>query len=118
MSEKPLERPLEKPSDLPSRLKEMWGRTVGNYATDERGTQSLLDRLVEFGHLTADEAKKVLGDARARIEENKGELDKRVDASIKATFERFTDGKEGRELKKLEERLNELEAKVKELDAR
>lgn len=102
---------------LPRRLREAWMKTVGNYATDEKGTASLLQRLVDFGQLSAEEAKKVLGEARQKIEENKGELDKRVDESIKKAVDRLPWSEDGRELKKLEERIEELEARLRELEA-
>jgi polyhydroxyalkanoate synthesis regulator phasin len=96
-------------ASLPKRLREAWMKTVGTFATDDNGTQSLLQRLVDFGHLSAEEAKKVLADARQKIEANKAELDRRVDDSIK----RFTEGKEAR---RLEERIAELEQKLTELE--
>src|SRR6187549_3962590 len=86
---------------LPKRLRDAWHKTVGNFATDEKGTASLLQRLVEFGALSAEEAKKVLHEARGKIDENKSELDRRVDESIKKAVEKFTEAKE---LKKLEDR--------------
>jgi polyhydroxyalkanoate synthesis regulator phasin len=103
------------PKNLGGRLREAWMKTVGTFATDESGTQSLLQRLVDFGHLSAEEAKKVLADARARIEENKGELDKRVDESMKKVTERFSS--DAKEAKRLEERIAELEARLKELES-
>jgi polyhydroxyalkanoate synthesis regulator phasin len=109
MSEKP-----EPSEPLPKRLRDAWHRTVGAYATDERGTASLLQRLVDFGALSAEEAKKVLAEARAKIEENKHELDRRVDESIRRTVDRFT---ERSEVKKLEERVAELEGRLKALES-
>lgn len=94
---------------LARRLREAWMKTVGTFATDDSGTQSLLQRLVDFGQLSADEAKKVLADARQKIDANKAELDRRVDDSIK----RFTEGKEAR---RLEERIAELEQKLTALE--
>ena len=99
---------------LPKRLREAWHKTVGNYATDEKGTASLLQRLVDFGHLSAEEAKKVLAEARQKIDDNKLELDRRVDESIKKAVGAFTEGKD---VKKLEERIHELEKKLVELEA-
>lgn len=98
---------------LSRRLREAWMKTVGTYATDEKGTQSLLQRLVDFGALSAEEAKKVLGEARHKIDTNRSELDARVDESIKRAFERFS---EFREAKRLEERIAELEARLRELE--
>src|SRR5438067_10112543 len=94
---------------LAKRFQNVWHKTVGNYATDEKGTQSLLQRLVDFGQLSAEEAKKVLTEAQQKIEDNKAELDKRVDESIKKAVERFTEGKEA---KRLEERIVELETRL------
>ena len=95
---------------LPKRLREAWHKTVGAYATDEKGTQSLLQRLVDFGQLSAEEAKKVLAEARQKIDENKGELDRRVDETVR----RFTEPKE---VRKLEDRVAELETRLKDLEA-
>jgi polyhydroxyalkanoate synthesis regulator phasin len=97
---------------LPKRLREAWHKTVGNFATDEKGTASLLNRLVGFGHLSAEEAKRVLAEARTKIEQNKKELDQRVDESVKKVTDRFGDG----EVKKLEERIASLEARLHELE--
>jgi len=72
---------------LSRRLRDAWMKTVGAYATDEKGTQGLLQRLVEFGALSAEEAKKVLGEARGKIDHNKTELDLRVDESIKGALD-------------------------------
>ncbi len=100
---------------LGRRLREAWHRTVGTWATDEKGTASLVSRLVGFGTLSSDEAKRVLADAKKRVEENKSELDRRVDDSLQKASALF--GGEQREVKKLEERLTELEARLKALDA-
>ncbi len=101
-------------TNLPKRLREAWHNTVGNFATDDKGTASLLQRLVDFGQLSAEEAKKVLAEARQKIDANKGELDRRVDESIKRTVDRFTESKE---VKRLEERVDELEQKLTALEA-
>jgi polyhydroxyalkanoate synthesis regulator phasin len=118
MSQTETDKPENVDGSLPKRLREAWMKTVGTYATDEKGTASLLQRLVDFGQISADEAKKVLAEARTKIEENKRELDKRVDESInesiKRTVGRFSEGKE---LKVIEDRVAELEARLKELEA-
>ena len=72
------------------RLKSAWRETVGNYATDDSQTKNLMGRLVEFGTLTRDEAKKLVGETKERIEQNRRELDRRVDESIKAATARLT----------------------------
>jgi polyhydroxyalkanoate synthesis regulator phasin len=100
---------------LGRRLREAWHKTVGTWATDEKGTQSLVSRLVGFGTLSSDEAKRVLADAKKRVEENKAELDRRVDDSLTKASALFSS--EQREVKKLEERIAELEARLKALQA-
>jgi polyhydroxyalkanoate synthesis regulator phasin len=112
MSDKPESPPPD--TSLPKRLRDAWHKTVGTFATDEKGTASLLQRLVDFGALSAEEAKKVLNEARGKIEDNKSELDKRVDESIKKAVERVT---ERSEVKKLEERIAELEGRLKALES-
>jgi polyhydroxyalkanoate synthesis regulator phasin len=97
------------------RLREAWLKTVGNYATDEGETQSLLHRLVGFGSLSAEEAKKVLADARHKIEENRKELDTRVDESLRKAVSRVVDPS-AKELRRLEDRVSGLEQKLKELE--
>lgn len=104
---------------LGGRLREAWHKTVGTWATDEKGTASLVSRLVGFGTLSGDEAKRVLADAKKRVEENKAELDRRVDESLqKATALFGSDEKrEQREVKKLEQRIAELEARLQALQS-
>ena len=107
---------------LPSRLREAWHKTVGTYATDDKGTASLLERLVSFRQLSADEAKRVLQEARTRIEQNKKELDARVDESMKKLTDKLPFGDhdakgEAREVKQLEERIAFLEARISELES-
>lgn len=108
------ETPLPSTSTDPHlgrRLREAWHKTVGTWATDEKGTASLVSRLVGFGTLSSEEAKKVLADAKKRVEENKAELDRRVDESLGKAAALFSS--EQREVKKLEERITELEARLK-----
>ena len=96
---------------LGRRLREAWHKTVGTWATDEKGTASLVSRLVGFGTLSSEEAKKVLADAKKRVDENKAELDRRVDESLGKAAALFSS--EQREVKKLEERITDLEARLK-----
>lgn len=98
---------------IPARLREAWHKTVGTFATDDKGTQGLLDRLVSFKQLSAEEARRVMQEARARIEQNRKELDRRVDDSVKKVTDRFADP----EVKVLEERIAFLEGRIKELEA-
>lgn len=100
------------------RLREAWHKTVGTWATDEKGTASLVTRLVGFGSLSTDEAKRVLADAKKRVEENKAELDRRVDESlIKAAAVFGSDTpRDKEEVKRLEERIAELESRLRALE--
>ena len=98
---------------LGQRLREACHKTVGTWATDDKGTVSLVSRLVDFGTLSSDEARRVLADAKKRVEENKAELDRRVDDSLHKATALFSS--EQREVKKLEERIADLEARLKAL---
>jgi polyhydroxyalkanoate synthesis regulator phasin len=95
---------------LGRRLADAWHKTVGAWATDDRGTASLVSRLVEFQTLSAEEAKRVLADAKKRAEENRAELDRRVDESWHRAAAFFSS--EQKELKRLEERLAQLERRT------
>jgi polyhydroxyalkanoate synthesis regulator phasin len=100
---------------LGKRLAEAWHKTVGAWATDEKGTASLLGRLVDFRALSADEARRVLQDAKARVDENRAELDRRVDESWQRASSFFTS--EQKELRRLEDKLEKLEGRVKALSS-
>jgi polyhydroxyalkanoate synthesis regulator phasin len=97
------------------RLREAWHKTVGAWATDDKGTAGLVQRLVAFGTLSSEEARRVLADAKKRAEDNKAELDRRVDESLQRAASFFT--REQKEMKKLEDRLASLEERLKALDA-
>lgn len=96
------------------RLKDAWKDTVGTYATTEGETKTLLTRLVDFGTLSRDEAKKLMGDTRSRIEQNKRELDKRVDESIRRATSRLT--VPPGEIKRLEDKVVEIEGRIHALE--
>lgn len=98
---------------LGKRLTEAWHKTVGAWTTDEKTTASLVGRLVEFRALSADEARRVLQDAKKRVDENRAELDRRVDESWHRASSFFTS--EQKELRRLEEKLDKLEGRVKAL---
>ena len=76
-------------SSFLGRLKDAWKDSVGNYATDEGATKNLFARLVDFGTLSRDEAVKLLGESRSKIEQNRRELERRVDESIKKATTRL-----------------------------
>lgn len=98
---------------LGRRLREAWHKTVGTWATDEKGTASLVGRLVEFRTLSAEEARRVLTDAKKRVDENRAELDRRVDDSLHKATSFFSS--EQKEVRKLEDRVAQLEARLKAL---
>ncbi len=98
---------------LGRRLREAWHKTVGTWATDEKSTASLVARLVEFRTLSTEEARRVLADAKKRVAENRAELDRRVDDSFSRASAFFFS--EQKELRKLEERVVQLEARLKAL---
>lgn len=97
------------------RLREAWHKTVGTWATDEKGTTSLVRRLVEFRTLSAEEAKRVLADAKKRVDENRAEVDRRVDESLHKASTFFSS--EQKEVRRLEERITKLEARLQVLRA-
>ncbi len=97
------------------RLKDAWMKTLGAYATDEKGAASLFHRLVGFGALSAEEAKKVVAETRAKIEQNKKDLDAQIDQSIQSTVGRFVDPA-ATELRRLADRLAQMESRVKKLE--
>jgi poly(hydroxyalkanoate) granule-associated protein len=72
------------------RVQSAWRQTVGTYATDEGETRNLFGRLVDFGNITGEEAKKLLNETQGRIEQNRKELEDRVDASLKRAVPRLS----------------------------
>ena len=100
---------------LARRLADAWHKTVGPWATDEKGTASLVGRLVDFKTLSADEARRVLHEAKNRVDENRAELDRRVDDSWHRAQAFFSS--EQKEVRKLEDRITQLEARLKNLTA-
>jgi len=104
---------VEDKENLGRRLREAWHKTVGTWATDEKGTASLVGRLVEFRTLSTEEAKRVLTDAKKRVDENRAELDRRVDDTVHKATAFFSS--EQKEVRKLEDRVAQLEARLKSL---
>jgi len=113
MSDPSTEPQAPKTPTIGKKLADAWHKTVGPWATDEKGTHSLVARLVDFKAMTADEARRVLADAKKRVDENRQELDRRVDESWQRTQSFFSS--EQKELKRLEDRLEKLESRVKAL---
>ena len=99
--------------NLARRLADAWHKTVGPWATDDKGTASLVGRLVDFKTLSADEARRVLLEAKKRVDENRVELDRRVDDSWHRAQAFFSS--EQKDIRKLEDRIAQLEARLKDL---
>jgi polyhydroxyalkanoate synthesis regulator phasin len=97
------------------RIQHAWQQTIGNYATDDGETKNLFSRLADFGALSRDEAVGLLDDVKARIEENRRELDERVEESIKRATSRMTIPSPG-EIEALQARVDELESQVSKLE--
>lgn len=102
---------------IAARVQRAWRASVGTYATDEGETKNLLQRLVEFGTLSQKEAKDALHDMKSRIEENRRELDKRVDESLKRATARLTLPSPS-DIEKLRARVADLEKRVAEAEGR
>lgn len=100
-----------------SRIQRAWRETVGTYATEERATRNLVQRLVDFGAVSRDESANMLVEFKKRIEQNRKELDRRVDESIKRATERLTIPTPA-ELEKLRARVAELEQRVESAERR
>ena len=97
------------------RVREGWKKTVGHYATDEGETKNLLARLVDFGHLSKEEASKVLVDLRTKIDDNRRELDARVDESVRRATAKLRVNSRG-ELEDLSNKLHTLEERMAKLE--
>jgi polyhydroxyalkanoate synthesis regulator phasin len=104
-------------SNLVQRIQRAWRETVGNYATEELPTKNLVQRLVDFGELSRDEAAHVLVGFKSRIEENRKELDRRVDESLKRATSRFTVPSPA-ELEQMRAQVRELEERLADVERR
>lgn len=100
---------------LVGRIQRAWRDTMGAYATDEGETKNLLRRLVDFGALSKDEAGRALFDMRERIDDNRRELDRRVEESIRHTVARWTIPSPA-EIKRLKDRVAELEERIRRVE--
>lgn len=103
------------PEGFAHRIQHAWQQTVGNYATDVGVTKNLFARLADFGALSRDEAVNLLDEVKARIEENRRELDHRVEESIKRATSRMTIPSPA-DIKALQARVEELEQRVREVE--
>jgi len=94
-----------------ARVQQGLQKTVAHYATDDGETKTLLARLVDFGHLSREEAAKMLADIKVKLDENRQELDRRVDESVKIATAKLRVSSRG-ELEELATRLSQLEARA------
>lgn len=99
------------------RVKDAWKDTVGAYATDDGETRNLFQRLVTFGELTGEESKKLIEDVKERIEENRREVDRRVDESIRHTVARVSIPSQT-EIDRLNAKLSVIESRIQTLEAK
>lgn len=102
-------------SSFLSRVQHAWRHTVGAYATDDGETRNLFGRLVEFGNITGEEAKKLLAQTQDRIEQNRKELEGRVDASVKKSVPRFS-VPSADELAELNGKVDDIERRIAALE--
>jgi len=99
------------------RLQEAWQSTLGRFATGEDGSRNLIQRLVEWGKLTGDEGKALLADWRKAIENNRRQLERRVDEAVHQSLIRFKLPSRA-ELDALATQLDRLEQRVRALRQR
>jgi polyhydroxyalkanoate synthesis regulator phasin len=96
-------------------FREIWSDTVGNYATDEGETRNLFSRFVDFGTLSAEEAKKLFSEASETIERNRVEFDVRIDESIQRATARFSPIST-EDIQQLNTKLSEMEERLTDLE--
>lgn len=97
-----------------ARLQEAWQATLGHFATADEGSKNLIQRLVGWGKLTGEEGKTLLVEWREAIENNRRQLEQRVEETVQRQIARFTlPTKE--DIKRLKVQLAELEKRVRNL---
>jgi polyhydroxyalkanoate synthesis regulator phasin len=104
-------------SSFLGRLKDAWKESVGTYATDDGETKHLFARLVDFGTLSRDEAVKLLGESRSKIEQNRRELERRVDESIKKATSRLHVPSQA-EIEQLSGEIEAIERRIAAIESR
>lgn len=97
-----------------ARFQEAWQSTLGRFATAEEGSRNLVHRLVDWGKLTHDEGRSLLSDWRESIEENRRDLEKRVEMAVQRSMARFTLPSQ-RDVDDLAAQIDGLEKRVREL---
>ena len=105
----------EERSSFVLRIKDAWRDTVGAYATDDGETRNLFQRLVNFGEITGEESKKLVDDVKERIEENRREVDRRVDERIRYAVARVSIPSPG-EIDRLNAKLSTIESRIQTIE--
>ena len=109
----------EKPTSPLEVVREGFFSTIGKIAVTrdaaEAAVSRTLNKLVEKGKVTQDEAKTFTNDLRTRIERNKAEFEKRVDDSVSQAMTALRFPKR-EELDTLRERVVQLEKMIASLD--
>ena len=97
-----------------ARFQEAWQSTLGRFATADEGSRNLVHRLVDWGKLTGDEGRSLLSDWREAIEENRRQLEKRVEEAVQRSMARFTLPSQN-DIDQLTDQIAGLEQRVREL---
>ncbi len=100
-----------------SRVQETWRQTVGKFATDEGETKTLFNRLSELGTVSRDEATRLVQEVRGRIEDNRKELDRRIDESVKTATKRLSLPSRA-EIEALDQKLASMTERLAKLESR
>lgn len=108
------DRPSSEQRGTRARLHEAWESTLGRFATAEDGSRTLVDRLVGWGKLTADDGRALLQDWRSAIEDNRRQLEQRVDAAVHSSLARFRLPSK-RQLQALDNKVADLEERLRQL---
>lgn len=102
-------------------MREGFFNTIGKIAVTKDAAEAAvsrsLNRLVEKGKLTQDEAKTFTADLRARIDRNRAEFERRVDESVSQAMTALRFPKR-EDLETLRERVIQLEKMIQQLEHR
>ena len=101
-------------------VREGFNQTLGKIAITKEAAEGAVsrtvNRLVELGKLTQDEARNFTNEVKGRIEKNRSELEKRIDDSVSNAMSAVRFPKR-EELETLRERIMQLEKLIDELVA-
>lgn len=108
-----------KPSPLEV-VREGFFQTLGKIAVTrdaaENAVSRTVNRLVELGKMTQDEATKFSGEIKGRIERNRSELERRIDEGVSQAMSAVRFPKR-EELDTLRERVVQLEKMIEQVEA-